>query len=449
MRSALATDLYELTMMAGYDGAHLEARATFELYVRRLPERRSFLVAAGLPQAIDFLLNLRFTAEEIDWLRTIPNLKGVPATFFDRTLAGLRFTGDVWAMPEGTIVFPGEPLLRISAPLIQAQVVETTLLSNLTFQTSVASKAARIVRAARGRDVMEFGSRRAHGPDAALYAARAAYLAGCASTSNVEAGFRFGIPLSGTMAHSWVTSFADELEAFRTYANIYDERSIFLIDTYDTIAAARKIVDAGLRPAAVRLDSGDLATLGKQVREIFDQAGLQDTRIYVSGDLDEHGIEQLLDEGAPVDGFGVGTALSTSKDAPALGGIYKLVEIERSGAAAPVMKLSGDKASYPGRKQVWRRLRNGVAVGDTIALDGEPGPPDSHALLRPVVRGGRLVEPIPPLRESCRYHQVQIAQLPDELRRLDVTHEYPVAHSRELESLTDRLRRTLERQSRR
>lgn len=438
MRTALATDLYELTMMAGYESRHLEARASFELYVRQLPPHRTFLVAAGLQQAVEFLQDLHFRPDELEWLRTVPNLRAVPSEFFDQTLKQLRFTGDVDAVAEGTPVFPLEPLLRISAPLVEAQLVETTLLAYLTFQTTIASKAARVVHAARGRSVMEFGSRRAHGPEAAVLAARAAYLAGCSSTSNVEAGFRFDIPLSGTMAHSWVTSFEDELEAFRAYAAVYGEQSTFLIDTYDTVEAARKIVASGLRPAAVRIDSGALDTLCRAVRAIFDEGGLGATRILVSGDLDERTITDLLDAGTPVDSFGVGTALSTSKDAPALGGIYKLVEIERAGSALPVMKLSGGKVSHPGRKQVWRRLAHGKAFEDVIGLATEETPANGRPLLAPIMRSGRLVSALPALADSRTHHAQTLSELPPGLRALDGAVSYPVRISAGLEDLTSR-----------
>ena len=436
--SALATDLYELTMMAGYEACGLQAPATFELSVRRLPPNRAFLVAAGLEQVLEYLEQLRFTSEQIAWLRLLPNLRGVSDEFFDDTLANFRFTGDVWAVPEGTPVFPLEPLVRVSAPLIEAQLLETALLAHVGFQTSIASKAARIVHAAQGRTVMEFGSRRAHGPDAALHAARAAYLAGCASTSNVEAGYRFGIPLAGTMAHSWVTSFPSEVEAFAQYAAVYGERSTFLIDTYDTLGAARKIVAAGLRPAAVRIDSGDLAGLSRELRRIFDRAGLSGTRILVSGDLNEWIIADLLAQGAPIDGFGVGTELSTSQDAPALGGIYKLVEIDRGGQPTPVMKLSDSKVSYPGRKQVWRHVQGGVASHDTIALSDESGPPDSQPLLQLVMRGGRRVSPAPSMDGIRAHHEAAIARLPQVLRELGPPIQYSAAPSAALEDLTSR-----------
>jgi nicotinate phosphoribosyltransferase len=285
---------------------------------------------------------------------------------------------------------------------------------------------------------MEFGSRRAHGPEAAVHAARAAYLAGCTSTSNVEAGYRFGIPLSGTMAHSWVKSFANELDAFKAYAAVYGDRSIFLIDTYDTLAAARSIVKAGLHPAAVRIDSGDLAALSREVRRILDAAGLKHTRVVVSGDLDEWAIADLMAEEAPIDGFGVGTALSTSSDAPALGGIYKLVEIDRWGERTPVMKLGGGKASYPGRKQVWRHMSGSHAVRDTIALTTEDGPPGSRPLLLPAMRGGRRLGPAPSLEASRARHAQEIASLPEALRALDPPVQFPVGPSAALEDLTAR-----------
>ncbi len=436
--SALATDLYELTMLAGYDIIEVDARATFELSVRRLPPNRAFLVAAGLEQALEYLESLQFLPEQIAWLRSLPTFQGVSAHFFDHTLARLRFTGDVWAVPEGTPMFSFEPLLRVTAPLAEAQLVETALLGLITFQTSIASKAARIVRAAHGRPVMEFGSRRAHGPDAALHAARAAYLAGCAATSNVEAGYRFGVPLAGTMAHSWVKTFPSETSAFRAFMDVFGERAVLLIDTYDTLQAARRIVAEGLRPSAVRLDSGDLVALSREVRQIFDAGGLSHTRILASGDLDEWAITELLAAQAPIDGFGVGTSLSTSMDAPALGGIYKLVEIERAGMDIPVMKLSGGKPSFPGRKQVWRHGHDGHAVRDTIGLHDEPAPAGAEPLLQPVMRGGHRLPARPSLAASRVHHASQIATLPEALRSLDPPVQFPVAMSPALDALATR-----------
>jgi nicotinate phosphoribosyltransferase len=437
--SALITDLYELTMMAAYDAGNVRGRATFELFVRHLPPHRAYLVAAGLEQALQYLETLRFTPEQIALLRHLPNLRTVPARFFEETLPNLRFTGEAWGVPEGTPVFGYEPLLRITAPAMEAQLVETALLAVTTFQTTIASKAARIAAAASGRTVMEFGSRRAHGPEAGVLAARAAYLAGCESTSNVEAGYRFGIPLSGTMAHSWVTTFDDEIEAFRAYASVFGEDSVFLIDTYDTVECARKIVSAGLRPRAVRLDSGDLVELSRQVRVVLDEGGLHDTRILASGDLDEWSIADALGRGAPIDGFGVGTALATSKDAPALGGVYKLVEVERDGVDVPVMKLSaGGKSSMPGRKQVWRRYRDGRAVGDVIGLATEASPADAVPLMVPLMEHGFRVRPPESLKAGRDRCARMLRELPPGVRELDASEGYPVARSGALDGLTGR-----------
>ena len=332
--TALHTDLYQLTMIAGYVAGGVEnQRATFELFIRRLPPHRSFVIAAGLDTTLDFIESLRFTEEDVRWIQAIPALRRASTAFFEY-LRRFRFTGDVWAVAEGTPFFPYEPVIRVTAPLAEAQLLETALLAIVNFQISIASKAARIVRASGGRPVMEFGARRAHGVEAALYAARAAHIGGCDSTSFVEAGREFGIPLSGTMAHSWVLAAGSELEAFQHYIDNFGEHSVLLLDTYDTVAAANLVVAAGLRPPAVRLDSGDFLELSRQVRATFDAAGLTSTRILVSGDLDEHRIRDLIAAGAPIDAFGVGTALTTSEDAPALGGVYKLVQL-LEGTARP------------------------------------------------------------------------------------------------------------------
>ena len=291
----LSTDLYQFTMAAGYQAAQDGTSASFELFVRELPPSRNYLVTAGLEQALSVLAEWRYTRDEIQYLRGVPTLRNVGPEFFDEYLPRLRFSGDVWAMAEGTPVLAGEPILRVTAPLGEAQLVETALLSTVLFQTSVASKAVRVTDAAAGRPVIEFGGRRAHGVDAALYAARAAYLGGCRATSNVEAGYRFGTPVSGTMAHSWVMAHCDELTAFERYIALYGSDSVLLIDTYDSVTAARKIVSAGLRPAAVRIDSGDLARVSGVVRNIFDAGQLANTRILVSGDLDEHRVHRSMD----------------------------------------------------------------------------------------------------------------------------------------------------------
>ena len=434
MPSALATDLYQVTMMAGYHASGQDAPRTFELFVRGLPDHRQYLVAAGLEQALEYLADLHFSPDEIAWLRTLRALADVPASFFETYLPAFRFTGDVWALDEGEVFFGHEPIVRVTAPAGEAQLVETALLGLITFQTSVASRASRVVSAAEGRSVIEFGSRRAHGLDAAVHAARAAYIAGCVSTSNLEAGRRFGIPVSGTMAHSWVMGFADEIDAFRQYMQIFGEHTTLLIDTYDTLSAARRIVAAGLRPTSVRLDSGDLLALSRQVRQIFDQGGLTATRILVSGDLDEYRIQALVRDAAPIDGFGVGTAISAISDAPALGGVYKLVETVEAGQARPTVKLSSGKRTFPGRKQVWRVTDGGIASHDVMGLDDETGQ-DGRALLSRVMRGGVRVAPIAPLAEVRQRCAARVAQLQAALRALDGGSPYAVRVSVALDQL--------------
>jgi nicotinate phosphoribosyltransferase len=438
MKTALATDLYQLTMMAGYHAAGITGRSTFELFVRTLPPQRGYLVAAGIEQALEYLASLEFTVDEIDFLRTVPALSRAPRAFFDEVLPSFRFGGDVWSVAEGEPVFASEPILRVSAAAPEAQLVETALLAIVNFQTLIASKASRLVDAARGRAIVEFGARRAHGLDAALHAARAAFVGGAVATSDVEAGYRFGIPLSGTMAHSWVMSFASEEAAFRAYLETFGQDTTLLLDTYDTIEAARLIVRAGLRPGSVRLDSGDLAALSRGVRLILDEGGLTATRILASGDLDEDVIALLLDEGAPIDAFGVGTALSTSRDAPALGGIYKLVEVERAGVATPVLKLSEGKRTLPGVKQVWRRESKGVVLEDIVGLADDPAP-DGRPLLAERMRAGSIVAPPPPLADVQRNCRLRVKALPADVRRLHDWDPMPVRTSARLAALADAL----------
>lgn len=429
MVSALVIDLYQLTMIAGYValGRHLSTRASFELFVRRLPRNRNFMVAAGVEQALSLLESLRFQDAEVAWLERQPQFASVPASFFEY-LRGFRFSGDVWSVREGTPVFANEPLLRVTAPIAEAQAVETALLAIVNFQTSIASKAARVVIAAEGRPVMEFGARRAHGLEAALYAARAACLAGCAGTSVVEAGRRWAVPLSGTMAHSWVTAASDEISAFRDYEALFGEHAVLLLDTYDTVAAARAIVARGLRPPAVRLDSGDLASLSREVRTILDEGGLHETRILASGDLDEHEIARLIAAGASIDGFGVGTSVATSIDAPALGGVYKLVEVEDARGPRLVRKTSTGKATWPGRKQVWRVIDGPRAVRDIVAFADEPAVTGGRPLLEPVMLAGAIVrrEPFAEARAWCAE---RVAELPADLRRIDPASAYEVRPS--------------------
>jgi nicotinate phosphoribosyltransferase len=424
----LLTDLYELTMAAGYFANGLAGRrAAFELSIRRLPAQRDFAVAAGLPQAAEFLLGIRFSSAEIEYLRTLPQLAGAPPEFFSR-LASFRFEGDVWAVPEGTPLVAGEPMLVVRGPLWQAQVAETYLLACLSFQTLIAAKAARIVQAAAGRPVVEFGTRRAHTPEAGVLGARAAYLGGCAGTSNVLAGFRYGIPVYGTAAHSWVLAFPGELEAQRALQKLLGPATIYVIDTYDTIEGARKAASLGRPLWGVRLDSGDLAALARETRRILDQAGLGEARIMASGDLDEHKIRALVEGGAPIDAFGVGTELATSADAPTLGAIYKLVEIEEEGGVRHTAKFSPDKITLPGVKQVHR-----FGDRDVLALEGEPA--GGEALLAPVIEGGRLVAPLPDAHAARAHTAASLARW--RLPR-------PVEHSAGLRALLDRVRRGLE-----
>ena len=331
------------------------------------------------------------------------------------------------------------PLLSVTAPLPEAQVVETALMAWMMFQTSVASRAVRIVDAASGRPVIEFGARRAHGVEAGLLAARAAFLAGCDGTSFVEAGRRFGIPLAGTMGHSWVLAFGDEASAFGSYAGVFGEKAVLLLDTYDTLTAAKRVATSGLRPDAVRLDSGDIVSLSRAVREILDAAGLHATRIFATGDLDEWRIAEIVTAGAPVDAFGVGTALSTSSDAPALGGVYKLVEIERAGATTGIMKFSPGKHTLPGRKQVWRVVRGGTAIEDLIALADDAGPSGARPLLTRVLKDGKREVPPPPMHEVRARCRAAVAELPHDVRRLHQPRGYPVHLSDTLKTMIDRL----------
>jgi nicotinate phosphoribosyltransferase len=326
--------------------------------------------------------------------------------------------------------------MRVRATPPQGQLVETALLAIVNFQTLIASKAARIVSAAAGRPILEFGTRRAHGLDAALHAARAAYIAGCAGTSNVEAGFRFGIPISGTMAHSWVQSFPSEIDAFRAYLDTYGDDTTLLVDTYDTLHAVREIVAAGLRPGAVRLDSGEFESLSRDVRGILDAGGLRGTKILASGDLDEDRIAALVASGAPIDAYGVGTTLSTSRDSPALGGVYKLVEREHDGVRRPVLKLSPGKQTLAGVKQIWRTPASGAAGGDVIGLADETRR-DGRPLLQQVVKGGQPIADAPSIHDTRDYCLQRVAELPDGVRRPRDWEHYPVTVSAALETLSE------------
>jgi len=443
----LATDLYELTMAAAYYAHGRRERASFELFIRKLPAERSYLIAAGLHQALDYLRTLSFSREEVAYLRALPAFAHVPPSFFDY-LRDFRFSGEVWAMPEGTLAFAGEPLLRVTAPIIEAQVVETYLLATINFQTLIATKATRIVEAARGRDVIEFGARRAHGMEAALYAARAAFIGGCVGTSNVEAGRLFDLPVYGTAAHSWTMAFEREIDAFRAYYQVFPDSTTLLLDTYDTLAAARLATEFGPKLRGVRLDSGDLVELAKQVRAILDQAGMRQTKILASGDLNEFKIAEVLAAGAPIDLFGVGTELSTSRDAPALGGVYKLVELEVNHHIEPKIKLSRDKATYPFRKQVWREHGDdGTFIGDVITIADEvmSSRSLSDPLLTQVMKDGEIIRQLPSLREAQANARGQLARLPAAYKALAHAECYPVQFSAELERQRQEKLKELER----
>jgi nicotinate phosphoribosyltransferase len=433
--SPLLTDLYQLHMIQAYLERGRTETAAFEFFVRRLPQRRGFLVSAGLEQALDYLEGLRFSTEDIDWLAGTGRFG---AALIDH-LADFRFTGDVWAMPEGRAFFADEPILRVVAPMPQAQLVETRLINILHFQSLIASKAARMVLAAPGKQLVDFGLRRAHGAEAGLMAARASYLAGFAGTATVLAGRRWGIPLFGTMAHSFIQAYDDEAEAFEDFARARPEGLVLLLDTYDTEAAARKVVAlapklraAGIALAGVRLDSGDLAALSASVRRVLDDGGLADVTIFASGGLDEDDLVRFVKLGARIDGYGLGTSLDTSSDAPALDCAYKLVEYAGQGRR----KRSPGKATWPGRKQVWRRYADdGRMGGDVISIEGDPQA--GEPLMRLVMRGGRRIAPSPSLTEIRARAADDLSRLPEGLARLEPAPAYPVQIAAALTELAE------------
>lgn len=435
----LFTDLYELTMAASYHERGLDTPATFDLFVRNLPSTRRFLLACGAEPAVAFLERLHF---EPSALRYLDSLDLFDSSFLDR-LAELSFTGEVWAVPEGEAAFAGEPLLRVTAPLVEAQVVETALLNLMAHSTMVASKAARVALACGDRRFVDFSPRRDHGPDAALLGARAAFVGGAAGTSLVAAGSAFGLPVNGTMAHSYVTRFASEREAFMAFAQSFPDGCTLLIDTYDTERAAGLVVEIaedlaaeGATVGAVRIDSGDLDRASQSVRAILDEGGLDSVRIVVSGDLDEHRIAALLAAGAPIDAFGVGTQLGTSADAPSLGAVYKLVE----DVDGPKAKRSAGKASLPGCKQVWRvRGQDGRYARDVLALASE-SVAGGQPVLERVMAGGRRCQPARSLPEIQERGRATLAALPDELCSLEPGGQpYPVETSGPLAALAEQV----------
>lgn len=438
--SALFTDLYQLTMSQAYYAEGMTDEAVFELSFRQMPEQRNYIVASGLDDVLTYLENLQFTDDDLDWLQASSRFSSA----FLQQLRDFRFEGDVFAVPEGTIVFPNEPLIQVRASMPQAQLVETFLLNQVHFQSVVASKAARVVIAADGRTVVDFGSRRSHGTDAALKAARASYLIGAAGTSNVAAAKHYDIPAFGTMAHSYIEAHRDEFSAFKAFSREFPETTL-LVDTYDTLAGVRRVIKLAERLGtdfqirAIRLDSGNLDELSQESRRLLDAAGLQGVKIFVSSGLDEHKIARLVEAGAPIGGFGVGTAMGVSRDVPDIDFAYKLVAY----ADQPRMKLSSSKLTLPGPKQVFRFHKDDGMMRDIIAtmgerLDGEP-------LLQPVMRGGtRLPAGTVSLKDARAHAVSQLYALPPALRRLKPADEpYPVAVSAALQKRTTDLQRQL------
>lgn len=433
----LLTDLYELNMVQAYLETGMTARAVFEFFVRALPPTRGFLVAAGLAQVVEFLETARFTEDELRWLRHSGRFSKSAMDAF----AAMAFTGDVDAMAEGSVFFADEPILRVIAPLPQAQLVETRVINLLHFQTVIASKAARMVLAAPGKDLVDFGLRRAHGAEAGLLAARASYLAGFSGTATTPASALFEIPIFGTMAHSFIQAHDSEVAAFEAFARSRPENVVLLLDTYDTERAAASVVTLaknlapeGIKISGVRLDSGDLAAHAKQVRRILDAGGLSEVRILASGGIDEIALGRLAATGAPIDGYGIGTSLTTAADAPALDCAYKLQEY----AGQPKRKLSEGKATWPGRKQVYRwRMPDGAMSRDMVTLEDDRR--GGEALLQPVMRDGRRLGELPTLAEARVHAARELGRLPPPLRRLDTGYVYTVEIGDALSALAAKL----------
>ncbi len=442
---SILTDLYELTMCASYLDNDMFQPATFDLFVRRLPENRSYLLVAGLEQALRYLKDIEFTDEHLTYLKK----QGFDHKFIEY-LEDFEFTGDVWAMPEGTLAFAQEPVIRVTAPIIEAQLIETFLLNTINLQTMIATKASRVVTAAQGKGIIEFGLRREHGIDAGMKVARASYIAGCQGTSNVLAGMAHGIPVFGTMAHSYVMAFENEIDAFRAFAKTFPNKSTLLIDTYsdmpgaeNAVTVAKELETKGYKLGGVRLDSGDLADLSKRIRKMLDENSLTDVTIFASGDLDEYRIEELLRKGARIDAFGVGTRMGTSADRPYIDVIYKLSEIQnKDGKFSAIMKLSEGKITLPGRKQVYRfKDQQEMFSKDVIALVDEKvgGEPQ----LIKVMEDGKITYELPSLEEVRSQAKANLSRLPQKYKKLTNPPEYPVDLSGNLRELTNTLTRIL------
>ena len=432
LTSPLTTDLYELNMVQAYLDRGENKDAVFEFFVRRLPDRRGFLLAAGLEDALVYLETMQYSKAEIDWLKRTGRFRDNLLDY----LSAFRFTGDVHAIAEGTVCFPPEPLLRITAPLPMAQLVESRLINIMHYQTLVASKAARMVLAADGKALSDFGLRTAHGAEAGLFSARASYIAGFAGAANVLAGVNYGIPVVGTMAHSYVQTHDNEMQAFEDFARARPEGVILLIDTYDTEDGARKVVKLapklkadGIVIRGVRIDSGDLIAMSKKVRRILDDGGCKDVIILVSGGVNEDVLQTMMQQQAPIDGFGIGVSLDVSTDAPALDCAYKLQEY----AGKPRRKRSEGKATWPGRKQVWRAYdADGRMRGDILSVESEKQ--SGETIVQQVMRGGKRVAPAPSLAQIRERAARELARLPETLRRLE-PFDYPVTIADALKAL--------------
>jgi len=434
--TGLLTDLYQLTMAGGYfEAGKAGETATFELFFRHLPRYRNFVLSAGLEQAVEYLINLRFSDDEIRYLKSLPQFKRTAPEFFD-FLRALQFTGDLFSIPEGTPIFAGEPILTVRAPMIEAQIAETYLLATVGFQSLIATKAARMVEVAGGRAVVDFGTRRAHSPQAGVLAGRAAYIGGCIGSSNTETGFRYGIPVFGTAAHSWIQAFSSEYEAFQRLQTMLGDATVYLIDTYNTIEGARLAASLGRPLWGVRLDSGNLVELSRAVRKILDDAGLQDAKIMATSDLNEYKILEYAAAGVPIDAFGVGTDLATSTDSPNIGVVYKLVELDGRNTA----KFSEDKHTLPGAKQFFRFAGHDVIACSWECLGCGPDEPAARALLRPVLLGGEPVDSPPKIEATRQYAAESIKRLPTAIRSLfDTDQQYRVEHSAALMALYEKV----------
>jgi len=441
----LATDFYQLTMGAAYYQDNLENSridendiAVFDLFIRKYPKNRNYLIFAGLEQPIYYLQNARFTEKTINFLRQKEVFKNVDSSYFDDYLPNFKFKLDVWAMKEGNFFFPQEPIMRVQGPMFHAQLAETYILNTINYQTIVASKASRIKNVAPDKILLEFGTRRSHSPLAGVYAARASYIAGFNGSSNVVADFELDINSSGTMAHSFVQRFDDEKESFDLYYKIYGKNSILLIDTYDTEKAAKIACKYENTIKGVRIDSGDLIEHAKKVRKILDDNGCKEVIIVASSDLNEYKIKEIIDSNAPIDAFGVGTDLATSRDDPTIAGVYKLIEYN----GKPKIKISEEKLTYPGKKQIYRIYNErGAFKEDILMLDDDKAPPNSEALLIPIMEKGILISKIPQLMEIQQYYIKNIKKLPSEYKTLDENHVFKLKISTKLRELTNSLTR--------